>query len=273
MSDTRTARRLNRAYWDSLAAVHGADAIYDDAALVAGADTIGDLEAAGVREAVGAVAGLDVLHVQCHIGHDTVSLARRGARVTGVDFSPASLARARDLARRSGVDADFVEGDSTALPAELHNRFDLAYATIGVICWIGDMEGWMRSVAAALRPSGRLLLVDLHPLYQMLESVDPLAVDLPYGNDGGRAFDADGSYAAPEARLASTSSVQYGHSLGELVTAAVQAGLRVERLEEHLELTSDPRGNVLAREDDGRYRLRLDGEPLPVAFTLIARRP
>src|SRR3954453_21754586 len=238
MTDARTARRLNRAYWDSLAAVHGSDAYYDDDALVRGADTLRALESAGVREAVGAVAGLDVIHVQCHIGHDTISLARRGARVTGVDFSPASLARARELARRAArraeVNVDFVEADSTALPVQLHNRFDLAYATMGVICWIGDMEAWRRSAAAVLRPSGRLLLVDLHPLYQMLESVDPLSADFPYGNDGGRSFDEDGSYADPDARLAATESVQYGHSLGELVTAAVQAGLRVERLGEAL---------------------------------------
>src|SRR3954469_11472224 len=162
MTDARVARRLNRAYWDALAAVHGSDAYYDDEALIAGRDTLGERESAGVREAVGAVAGLDVVHVQCHIGHDTISLARRGARVTGVDFSPASLARARELARRAGVPVDFVEADSTALPVELHNRFDLAYATIGVVCWIGDIEAWMRSVAAVLRPSGRLLLVDLH---------------------------------------------------------------------------------------------------------------
>lgn len=273
MPDARTARRLNRAYWDSLAAVHGADRYYDDEALVAGADTLRELESAGVRESVGAVAGLDVLHVQCHIGHDTISLARRGARVTGVDFSPASLERARELARRSGARIDFVEADSTALPVELHNRFDLAYATMGVVCWIADIEAWMRSVAAVLRPSGRLLLVDLHPLFQMLESSDPLSADFPYGNDGGRSFDEDGSYADPDARLAATESVQYGHSLGELVTAAVQAGLRVERLEEHVELDHDPRGDVLTREDDGRYRLRLGAEALPVAFTLIARRP
>jgi SAM-dependent methyltransferase len=273
MPDARIARRLNRAYWDALAAVHGADEVYDDEALVAGADTIDELAAAGVREAVGAVAGLDVVHVQCHIGHDTISLARRGGRVTGVDFSPVSLARARDLARRAAVDVDFVEADSTALPVELHNRFDLAYATMGVICWIADLEAWMRSVTAVLRPSGRLLLVDIHPLSQMFASSSPLSIDFPYADDGGRHFDEDGSYAAPDARLASTETIQYAHSLGELVNAAVQAGLRVERLEEHLDMESDPRRDVLTREDDGRYRLRLDGEPLPVAFSLIARRP
>src|SRR3954454_8168876 len=202
MQDPKTARRLNRAYWDSLAAVHGSDDYYDDDALVRGADTLSAVESAGVREAVGAVAGLDVIHVQCHIGHDTISLARRGARATGVDFSPASLARARELARRAEVNVDFVEADSTALPVQLHNRFDLAYATMGVICWIGDIEAWMRSVAAVLRPSGRLLLVDLHPLYQMVASgSEPLSAAFPYGNDGGRSFDEDGSYADPGARL------------------------------------------------------------------------
>jgi SAM-dependent methyltransferase len=273
MQDAKTARRLNRAYWDSLAEVHGSDRYYDDEALVAGADTLSALESAGVREAVGAVAGLDVLHVQCHIGHDTISLSRRGARVTGVDFSPASLTRARELARRAGVRAEFVEADSTALPPTLHNRFDLAYATIGVMCWIGDAEAWMRSVASVLRPSGRLLLVDLHPLFQMIETVNPLTMDFPYTNDGGRRFDVDGSYADRSARLAATESVQYAHSLGELVTAAVQAGLRVERLDEHTEIDFDPRGDVLEAGEDGRYRLRVGAEALPVAFTLIARRP
>jgi SAM-dependent methyltransferase len=273
MTDARVARRLNRAYWDALAAVHGSDAYYDDEALIAGRDTLGERESAGVREAVGAVAGLDVVHLQCHIGYDTISLARRGARVTGVDFSPASLEKARDLARRSGVEVDFVEADTTSLPPELRGRFDLAYATVGVLCWIDDVEAWMRSAASVLRTGGRLLVVELHPLLQMIERSDPLTIDFPYANDGGRAFDEDGSYAVPDAKLASTECVQYAHSLGEVVTAAVQAGLRIERLEEHLDADRDPRGGVLAREEDDRFRLRLDGEALPISFTLVARRP
>src|ERR671918_1449265 len=123
--DKGTSRRINRAHWDALASAHGQDAYYDTEALVAGADTLHVAESAGVREAVGAVAGLDVLHLQCHIGFDAISLARRGARVVGVDFSPASLEKARGLARRCGVDVAFVEAEATALPRELHNRFDL----------------------------------------------------------------------------------------------------------------------------------------------------
>jgi SAM-dependent methyltransferase len=256
-----------------MAAVHGQDTYYDTEALVAGSSSLGELEEAAVREAVGDVARLDVIHIQCHIAHDAISLARRGARVAGADLSPVALAKARAIAERCGVELELVEADSAALPPSLHGRFDLAYATIGVLCWIGDLAGWMRSAHAVLRPGGRLVLVDMHPLYMAIESLEPLALDFPYADDGPRRFDEDGSYADLHAKLTETVSIQFGHSLGEIVTAAVRAGLRVEALHEHLEAERDPRGDLLPREDDGRYRLRITGERLPVLYTLIASRP
>ena len=104
----------------------------------------------------------------------------------------------------------------------------------------------------------------------MVGSVDPLVVDFPYANAGGRHFEEDGSYAAPDVRVAATASVQYAHSLGEVLTAALDARLRVDALREHLEVERDPRGTLLVREPDGRHRLRIDGELLPVLFTLMA---
>jgi SAM-dependent methyltransferase len=263
----------NRRYWDALAAVHGQDAYYDTEALAAGASSLGEIEEAAVREAVGDVAGLDVIHIQCHIAHDAISLARRGARVAGADLSPAALAKARATAERCGVELELVEADSTALPESLHGRFDLAYATIGVLSWIADLDGWMRSAHAVLRPGGRLVLVDGHPLYMAIASLEPFALDFPYADDGPRRFDEDGSYADPDAKLADTVSIQFGHSLGEIVTAALRAGLRIEALHEHLEVDRDPRGDLLAPGADGRYRLRITGERLPILYTLIAARP
>jgi SAM-dependent methyltransferase len=258
----------NRAHWDALAAVHGQDDYYDSEALVAGADSLNRYEHA----AVGDVAGLDVLHLQCHIGFDSISLARRGARVTGADFSPASLAKGRALAERAGVDVEFVEADATALPDALQGRFDLVYSTIGVICWIEDIDAWMRSAHAALRPGGRLVLVEIHPLYNMIAADEPFALDFPYAFDGPRRFEEPGSYADGEADVAVPTEIVYAHSLGEVVTAAVAAGLRIDALHEHFEVDSDPRGSVLPRDDDGRYRLTISGERLPLLFTLLATR-
>ncbi|QXJ21295.1 class I SAM-dependent methyltransferase [Actinomadura graeca] len=263
MTDESAA--INRANWDVWAAAHGQDAYYDGEALLAGADSLTDVEDA----AVGDVTGLDVLHVQCHLGFDSISLARRGARVTGADFSPVALEKARDLARRCGVDVRFVEADATALPPALHGRFDLAYATIGILCWIADAGAWMRSVAATLRPGGRLVLIDGHPLASMIAGLDPLVLDFPYAFDGPHEFSGTASYAT---ETGPTTSVEFAHSLGEIVTAAVTAGLRVTRLEEHLDTPLDP-GWGRPPGPGGRHRLRVSGHDLPVLYTLLAERP
>lgn len=123
------AKHVNRAHWDDLATVHGEDRYYDAEALLRGEDSLVEEEDAAVRAAVGDVAGLDVLHIQCHIGFDSISFARRGARVVGVDFARTALAKAASLAQRCGVQVEWIEGDATALPEQLKGRFDLAYAT------------------------------------------------------------------------------------------------------------------------------------------------
>jgi SAM-dependent methyltransferase len=213
-----------------------------------------------------------VLHVQCHIGFDTISLARRGARVTGLDFSPASLAKAAAIAQRCAVEIEWVQADSTAIGPSLAGRFDLAYATIGVLCWIADVGAWMRSVHSTLRPGGRLILIDTHPLQDMIATPRPLTFDMPYADDGGHLFEGEGSYAVPDAELPG-GSVYYAHSVGEIVSAAVAAGLQIDQLTEHLRSSFEHRNEIPLREDDGWWRLRADGMALPLLFTLRATRP
>lgn len=266
------ARALNQARWDTLAELHGQDAYYDTEALVAGRDTLRPEEDDAVRVSVASVRGLGVLHVQCHIGFDTISLARRGARVTGLDFSPASLAKAAALAQRCDVEIEWVQADSTAIGPSLAGRFDLAYATIGVLTWIADVGAWMRSVHSTLRPGGRLILIDTHPLQDMIGTARPLTFDMPYADDGGHLFEGEGSYAVPDAELPG-GSVYYAHSLGEIVSAATAAGLQIDQLTEHLQSSFEHRRGVPLREDDGWWRLRADGMALPLLFTLRATRP
>ena len=270
------ARAINRRHWESRAAFHGegGDAYYDVDRLTTGSGSLLDHEERALEEALGGreLADLDVVHVQCHIGFDAITLARRGARVVGYDFSATALAKARVLAERAGVDVTFVEADATAVPASLHDRFDLAWATIGVISWIRDLDAWMRQIAAVLRPGGRLVLVEIHPLYNMIESLDPFRVDMPYAYDGPQLDEAMGSYADPGADLTDNATVCYAHGLGEIITSAVTAGLRVVALHEHADVSMDPRGGVLLREADGRFRARVSNQVLPVLFTLIAER-
>jgi len=264
---------LNRALWDERAVLHGQDDYYDVSGFLGGASTLSERERAEVQVAVGDVAGLDVLHVQCHFGLDTLSFARLGARATGLDFSPVAIERARELARETDLDATFVEADSQRLPSELEGGFDLVFASYGVLCWIADVDAWMSSAHTALRPDGRLVLIDLHPASQMVGGVDPTEFDFPYLGASPIRFEASGSYAAPDADTSANTSVEYAHGLGEIVTAAISSGLRVDALTEWVDESFDPRGGILAADDDGLYRLRLGGGfPLPLTFSLRATR-
>jgi hypothetical protein len=166
------SHELNRVAWDAWAAAHGQDPYYDSAGLVAGRDSLTDLEWDGVHAAVGpTIAGLHVLHVQCHLAFDAITLARHGARVTGVDFSPAALAKAADLAARCGVTLDLVEGDAADLPAALHGRpTNVLYAHS-----LGEV------VTAAADAGLRVVTLVEH-------------LDSPIGEAGGGAREADGRH-------------------------------------------------------------------------------
>ncbi|MEO9180930.1 MAG: class I SAM-dependent methyltransferase [Acidimicrobiales bacterium] len=278
--------RPNFEHWETLASFHGtgSDRIYDVDALVAGQDSTGDLEelALDVATRGRGVAGLDVIHLQSHIGFDSVTMARRGARVTAVDFSPTALARAREIAALAGVTLETVEADSRDLPRSLDNRFDLAYATIGVLCWIDDLDQWMASATRVLRDGGRLVLVEIHPFTNVFGSRDPLIADFPYRSGVPVQWSGTGSYANPNADFV-TSTEEYAHSLSEIVNAVHHAGLSLTTLLEHDDMAYDPHGDILDLDDDGRYRFRIGVGPdgtresastLPIAFTLLAtKRP
>jgi SAM-dependent methyltransferase len=271
MSEAKPGHDENRALWDVRARVHGstaADRFYDVESFLAGRQTLHPLE----RGLAGDVAGKDLLHLQCHFGMDTLNWARLGARVTGVDFSPVAVERARDLAGRAGLEATFVEADTQRLPRELAGRFDLVVATYGVLCWIGDLGAWMGGAAMALRPGGSLVLVDLHPAYQTVAGVDPLVADWPYGGGEAHWETITSTYADSGMVTPEQEAVQYPYSLGEIVTAAADAGLVVRHLGEHLAVELDPRG-LLPQGEDGLYRLPFGDSCLPILYSLRARTP
>ena len=160
----------NRLNWDERADIHAEDVTgaYAIERFLAGADTLHSIEA----NEIGDVAGLDVLHLQCHIGVDTLCLARRGARVTGLDFSANALRHARDLARKAKLEARFVLGNVYDAPALVGSVFDLVFTTWGTITWLPDIRRWGAAIALMLKPGGRLYFADSHPSLGVLEEVD-----------------------------------------------------------------------------------------------------
>ena len=231
--------------------------------MVAGESSLIEEEEAALLTAVdGNVPGKRVLHVQCHLGFDAITFARRGAHVTGVDFSTVALGKARTLAERCDVEVEWICADATDLPEALDGRFDLAWATIGVLCWIADLPSWMRSVAGTLKRGGRLVLIDGHPL-------DETVGQGPIQASTRTPYEEGWDYATP---LRTGPQVQFTYSLSGIVAAASAAGLRVDELKEHTDVSHGLGNERLDRESDNRYRRRVDGQPWPVLFTLVASR-
>ena len=264
-------REANRANWDERVAVHMR--AYDLAPLRAGRGRLFPIEA---RE-LGSVAGKRVLHLQCHIGSDTLTLAQMGADVTGVDFSAPAIAAARGLAAELGLAARFVEADLYAAPEMLGEAggFDLVFTTWGTICWLPDIAGWARVVAHFLKPAGALYFADAHPAALVFDEDVPGAAGFPgffapYFGDGPLILDDARDYADPAARLAHVRTFQYMHMVGEVVSALIGAGLRLEFLHEHPAVPWRMFA-PLERDRDGLYRWP-DKAWLPLSYSLMARR-
>jgi SAM-dependent methyltransferase len=274
--DLEASFASNQRLWDAWTKLHTEGEFYDVAGFREGGIRVRDYEIA----ALGDVTGKTLLHIQCHFGLDTLSWARLGARVTGVDFSSAAIAFARELAIDLGFDgARFIESNVYQLPVRLGDAFDVVYTSRGVLGWLPDIRGWARVVARFVKPGGRFYISEAHPVLQVFENegVRPgeLRLQYPYWEHGNPLiFDVHGSYADPSADLGEEHKEHgWDHGLGEIVTALIDAGLRIDRLDEHpfLEWPAD---FLVEREPGGGVYVLPEGPgELPLMFSLLATKP
>ncbi len=269
-------RAMNFANWESRVPLHLAPDGYD-LARFDDPQQISSVVAYDLPR-LGRLDDLDVVHLQCHIGTDTLSLARLGARsVTGLDFSPRAISAARQLAQRSGNEVRFVESDVyDAVTVLGSGTYDLVYTGIGALCWMPDVLRWAEVIAELLRPNGRLFMREGHPMLETLSESRPdglLVVQYPYFETTGTVFTEETSYAG-SGRVAAPQSVTFNHGLGEIFTALTAVGLTVTGLEEHRELPWNALGEAMIESADyeGEYVLAHEPERLPLTYTIQARK-
>lgn len=269
-------RTLNLANWEARVPLHLGPGGYD----LAGFDDPRHLSSV-VRydlPRLGDITGLDVVHLQCHIGTDTVSLSRLGPRsVTGLDFSRSAIEAATALAVRAGADVEFVESDVYSAPHAIGAECcDLVYTGIGALCWLPDVRRWAAVIADLLRRGGRLFMREGHPMLDTLNdtrSDDLLEVHYPYFETAGTAFTEASTYGG-EGIVSSPRGVSFSHGLGEVFTALTEAGLTVTALVEHREVPWKALGEnmIESTEFDGEYVLARNPERLPLTYTIQARK-
>lgn len=262
----RERMQVNRRYWDEVVPVHAASEMYDVQGFKAGRLTLDDLE----RGEVGEVQGKTLLHLQCHFGLDTLSWARLGARVTGVDYSPQAVAMARALAVECAIDARFICCNLYDLPRQLEGHFDIVFTSYGVLCWLPDLREWARIAAAYVQPGGFFYIAEFHPFaYVFDDEASSLQYRYPYFKRAATRFEFDGTYAEKTARLQNREDYEWTYRMGEVVTALIEAGLRVEFLREH-PFTVYEQLPFLEKEGKARWRFAGGAEPIPLMFSLKA---
>lgn len=264
---------VNRASWDDRAAAHAASPDYAVDRFVADPTFLSEVVTFDVP-LLGDIRGRRGVHLQCHIGTDTISLARLGADMTGLDFSGASIAQARQLSQRAHTPVEFVESNVyDALDVLERGAFDLVFTGIGALCWLPSIKHWADVVAGLLRPDGRLFIREGHPMLWALDEArtEDLVADYPYFERQEPLIDDEGgTYVATDVEFTHNLAHSWNHGLGETITALLDVGMQLTGFVEHDSVPWDALPGQMQKDDRGEWRLADRPWRLAHSYTLQA---
>lgn len=251
--------KVNKAAWDKRTKVHLTSSFYDVESFIKGKSSLNDIE----LSEVGDVAGKSLLHLQCHFGQDTLSWARLGAHVTGVDLSSEAVQQARQLAISIGQEARFIEQDIYQFGATNRTQFDHVYTSYGVLCWLPDLDKWAQTVYGALKPGGQFNLVEFHSLNDLLSGYS-------YFEQAQADVEEEGTYTENcngETSLMAT----WAHPLSAVVNALIKSGIQIESLNEFPFSPYNCFEGLEYVEGKG-YQMLYKGQQVPLIYSIKGRR-
>ena len=260
---------VNRRHWDEILPIHMAAVSYNVAGFRDGRTKLKPIE----LEELGDVRGKTLLHMQCHFGLDTLSWAREGAIVTGIDYSEPAVAQARALAAELGIDARFLVSNVYDLPNKLDGRFDIVFTSYGALNWLPDIERWAQIAASFVRPGGTFYVVEFHPIVGIFdddEGVTDLRVRWPYFPSGEPLrWEGYGDYTDRSAKLENDVTYEWPHPTSEVLSALIDAGLRIEFFHEfaHTPWSALPH---LSEPDGEAWRLKDHDGSVPMIYSIRA---
>lgn len=262
----------NRETWDRWTDLNYESDFYDVAGFIAGRSSLDPIELAGV----GDVTGKRLLHLQCHFGMDTISWARLGASVTGVDFSERAIERARELADATGTDAEFVCSDVADARAHLDGEFDIVFVSYGAISWLPDLAPWAATIASVLAPGGRLFVADHHPALWVYDDTDAgaeagpddLRLKYPYFGREPICDEQTGNYADQTSDV-TTVSYSWQHTFEDILGSLLDAGLRITALKEY-DRIAWAWFPWMVRDEHGLWRMPDGAGDIPLMFSVSA---
>jgi len=259
---------INQRLWDDRVAKHMASDFYDNESFMSGRNSLNTIE----LELLGDVSGLSIAHLQCHFGQDSLSLARMGAQVTGVDFSSQAIAKAKELNAALGLSAKFVCSDILTMhhqqpPLIESEAFDCVFASYGVLGWHPSVNGWFDSAAKLLKPGGRLILVEFHPFIWMFDS-ECRNIRYSYFNQGPITEQNNSSYTDGSETEESVTEVGWNHPLQDIFSAALEQNMLIQSFNEYDYSPYECFSDMVAAEQGYQFKER-EGM-IPLVYGLVA---
>lgn len=257
-------KEINRRLWNKRTSIHLESEFYDNDSFLKGRNSLNQIE----LDLLGDVSGKRILHLQCHFGQDSLSLARMGAKVTGMDLSDEAIKTAKKLNTELQLEAEFICCDVYDLPDHLEGEFDLVFASYGTIGWLPDLDRYMKVVHHFLKKGGRFLLVEFHPFIWMYNG-DFSEIAYSYFNREAILEEEESTYADTSSKV-ELKSVGWNHPLGEVLSAVIDQGMSIENFQEYDYSPYDIFNNSV--EDEGKYSVRGLGDKIPYVYSLVASR-
>lgn len=262
-------RAANLDLWQQYVEVNSKSEYYRLQEFKAGENALHPLE----RGEVGEVAGKSLLHLQCHFGMDTLSWARLGAEVTGMDFSPKAIGLARALADEIKIPARFICCDLYELPSQLQEQFDIVFTSYGVLTWLDDLNRWAQIAADCIKPGGVFYIAEFHPFAAVFdESAHGYKLRYPYFYDKPFSGVVDASYADTKTKIAPCKTYEWNHPLSEVVNALLNAGLQIEFIHEFPYSVYQQLAD-LRETKEHTYVFREEEPWFPLMFSIRAKKP
>jgi SAM-dependent methyltransferase len=255
----------NQELWDGFVSIHEKSEFYNLDGFKHGKSSLHSIE----LEEMGDVSRKSLLHLQCHFGMDTLSWARLGARVTGVDFSEKAIRLAEALAQELSIDARFIQSNIYDLHRILDDRYDIVFTSYGVLCWLPDLHEWGRTVHHFLKDTGTFYMVEFHPILGMFDD-DGVIRDKYFSTEEPARYEVKGSYAEPNVEFHHLSYEWY-HSLSDIINVIIEAGLRIEFVHEYPFSICGDRP-FLQKGKDGLWRHRDNNINIPMMFSMKAQK-
>lgn len=260
----------NRKLWNEMTPIHIKSDMYAVNEFKKKKDSLYEIE---INE-LGNVSGKSMLHLQCHFGLDTLSWSRRGAQVTGIDFSDKAIEYAKKLSKETNLPANFLCCNIYELDRHLKQTYDIVYTSYGVLAWLPDIADWARIASHFVKPGGIFYIVEFHPFAHVFagENVNDLKVHYPYFQDEKPLYFPPGPTYADKNSQLKNPSYEWQHTMGDIISSLIDHGLIVQFLHE-FPFSVYQGFPFLVKGEDDRWWLPNGRKDVPLMFSLLAKKP